>query len=78
MRAIRAWERTHGKTIDRQRYERDILPASQRFTVPALMAATGLSQHHCWQVRTGRKRLHAMLWDGVMAIAVEGGEREGV
>ncbi len=62
----RAWEREHGKVADQERYESEILPAIQRLTVPALMAITGLSQHRCWQVRTGRKRAHAMHWEGVV------------
>jgi hypothetical protein len=29
MLAVRAWEREHGALIDRERYEREILPAIQ-------------------------------------------------
>jgi hypothetical protein len=64
--AIRAGEREHGKVVDRERYELEILPAIQRMTVPTLMAVTGLSQHHLWQVRTARKRLHPMHWGTVL------------
>jgi hypothetical protein len=69
MRAIRGWEREHGKTFDAERYETEILPAIQALTVPALMAKTGLSQHYCWQVRSGRKRLHSMHWETVRGTA---------
>lgn len=48
MRAIRAWERQHGKVVDPARNEAAILPAIRRLTVPELMAATGLTQHYCW------------------------------
>jgi hypothetical protein len=65
MRAIRAWERDHGKDFDAERYAAEIVPLLQTLTVPALMAKTGLSQHYCWQVRSGRKRLHPMHWDGI-------------
>ncbi len=65
MAAIRAWEREHGKVSDSARYESEILPAIQTLTVPELMAKTGLSQHYCWQVRSGRKCLHAMHWDSL-------------
>ena len=68
MLAIRAWEREHGKVIDRQKYETEILPSIRNLSIPALMAATALSQHYCWQVRTGRKRLHPMHWDAVMRL----------
>ena len=51
----------------REKYERDILPAIKRLTVPNLMAATGLSQHYCWQVRSERKRLHPMHWGRVVS-----------
>ena len=66
--AIRAWEREHGRVVDRARYEEVILPAIQGLAVPALMALTGLSHHHCWQVRSGRRRLHAMHWGAVTAM----------
>ena len=66
--SIRAWEREHGKVKDQERYEREILPAIQELTVPTLMAITGLSQHYCWRVRTGRKSLHPMHWDAVMRL----------
>jgi hypothetical protein len=66
MQAIRAWEVEHGKVIDRQKYQGEILPAIQALTVPALMALTGLSQHCCWQVRSERKNLHPMHWDAVL------------
>jgi RNA polymerase sigma factor (sigma-70 family) len=35
-------------------------------TGPALMAATGLTQRYCWQVRAGRKLHHPMHWDAVL------------
>jgi hypothetical protein len=66
MRAIRAWEREHGKGFDTERYASEIVPTIQALTVPALMAKTGLSQHYCWQVRAGRKRLHPMHWDAIV------------
>lgn len=40
-------------------------------TVPDLVALTGLSQHYCWQVRAGGKRLHPMHWQGVLDAANE-------
>jgi hypothetical protein len=66
MLAIRSWEREQGRVVDRQRYEKQVFPAIQQMTVPALTALTGLSQHHLWQVRTGWRRLHAMHWDAVL------------
>jgi hypothetical protein len=66
MRVIRGWERRNGKNMDRARYERDILPVIEKMTVAALVAATGLSQHYCWQVRSGRKRLHPLHWESVL------------
>jgi CRISPR-associated endonuclease Cas1 len=78
MLAIRSWEREHGKVIDSQRYEAVILPSIRTLTVPALMAATSLSQHYCWQVRTGRKRLHPMHWDAVRAMADRGQRSDGL
>lgn len=66
MRGIRAWEREHGKGVDRERYEVEVLPAISALSVPALRAATGLSQHYCWRVRQGSKRLHPMHWNAVL------------
>jgi CRISPR-associated endonuclease Cas1 len=60
--AIRAWEREHGPT-DPDIYRRDILPAIQAMTVPALVRVTGLSRYYCWEVREGRKMLHARFWE---------------
>jgi CRISPR-associated endonuclease Cas1 len=68
MSAIRAWEREHGTAVDRVKYEAEIVPALKALTVPAIMAVTGLSQHYCWQVRTGRKRLHPMHWVAVLKL----------
>lgn len=59
--AIRAWEREHGPT-DPASYRRDILPAIQAMTVPVLVRLTGLSRYYCWEVRAGRKMLHARFW----------------
>ena len=66
MLVIRGWERKNGKFIDRARYERDILPVIEEMTVAALVSATGLSQHYCWQVRSSRKRLHPLHWKSVL------------
>ena len=66
MSAIRAWEREHGRGIDQERYASEVMPIVRDMTVPALMSASGLSQHYCWQARAGRKRLHPMHWDGVL------------
>jgi hypothetical protein len=60
-----AWEREHGKGFDVVRYEAEIMPAIGALTVPALVAKTGLSTHYCWQVRSGRKRMHPMNWAAV-------------
>jgi hypothetical protein len=72
MRAIRSWEREHGKGFDAERYANEIVPAIQASTVPALMATTGLSQHYCWQVKAARKRLHPMHWDRIAEGRKEG------
>lgn len=69
MLVVRAWERGHGKVIDREKYEAVIPPAIRRLTVPALMAATSLTQHYCWQVRAGRERLHPMHCTAVRLLA---------
>jgi hypothetical protein len=47
MRAIRAWEREHGKGFDEKRYQGEVVPAITLLTVDALRARTGLSRHYC-------------------------------
>ncbi len=64
-KARRAWEREHGREVDAQRYEREILPRIRAMTVPALVGATGLSSYYCWEIRSGRKRLHERHWDAL-------------
>jgi CRISPR-associated protein Cas1 len=59
--AARAWEREHGKP-DPNVYNDSIYPVLREMSVPRLMQLTGLSQYHCWQVRAGRRRLHARFW----------------
>ncbi len=63
--AIRAWEREHGRFHDPETYASEILPRIRRMTVPALPNLTGLSRYYCWEVRKGRKMLHARFWEAV-------------
>jgi hypothetical protein len=63
--AIRAWEREHGRFHDPETYASDILPQIQTMTVPALVNLTGLSRYYCWEVRKGRKMLHARFWEEI-------------
>jgi hypothetical protein len=66
MLAVRAWERLNGKVHDWDRYEVEVIPVVEAMTVPELVHVTGLSRHYCWQVRSGKKRLHPMHWSRVM------------
>lgn len=69
MLAIRAWERINGRSHDWDRYRTEIVPLLTSMTVPELMDVTGLSQHFCWQVRAGKKRLHPMHWARIVGFA---------
>ena len=71
MLAVRAWERLNGKAHDWNLYETDIVPVLSVLTVPELVSLTGLSRHYCWQVRAGKKRLHPMHWERVLAFDVD-------
>lgn len=73
MLAVRAWEWLHGKTHDWNRYEAAVVPVLSASTVPELVSLTGLSSHHCWQVRAGKKRLHPMHWAAVLDVAWDRG-----
>lgn len=65
-KAVRAWERERGTSVDVARYERVVLPSIRALTVPQLAKATGLSKSYCWKVRNGDKRLHPRHWDGIV------------
>lgn len=67
MLQIREWERLHGNDHDWERYEAEVIPIVQSLTPSGLARITGLSSHHCWQVRTRRKRLHPMHWEKLLA-----------
>jgi len=63
--AARAWEREHGRPADPTAYEREILPKIQAMSVRRLVTLTGLSEYYLWQVRKGKKRLHARFWGAI-------------
>jgi hypothetical protein len=45
MLANRAWEREHGRALDSEKYENDILPRMQTMSVSALSRLTGISEY---------------------------------
>jgi hypothetical protein len=65
MLELRDWERVHGKP-DWGRYESEVMPLIEAGTPAGLARMTGLSTHHCWQVRKGLKRLHPMHWSKIL------------
>jgi len=74
MLAVRAWERLNGKVHDWNRYEAEVILVIKVMTVPELVHVTGLSRHYCWMVREGKKRLHPMHWDRVIAFDTNPGQ----
>jgi hypothetical protein len=52
-------------------YERDVMPVIVTLTAYDLARVTGLSSNHCWQVRTGGKKLHPMHWQKLVSFAMK-------
>jgi hypothetical protein len=44
-------------------FEAEILPGLRYRSIPDLMAATGLSEHHCSLIRLGKTVPHARHWE---------------
>jgi CRISPR-associated endonuclease Cas1 len=61
-RAILEWT---GEKPERAVFTGEILPGLRRIPVPALAAATGLSEHYCSQVRLGKRVPHPRHWQAL-------------
>jgi CRISPR-associated endonuclease Cas1 len=61
-----AWNREHRDTADPEGFRREILPSLLDVPLRRLMAATGLSNAYCSQIRRGLVTPHPRHWEGLL------------
>jgi hypothetical protein len=64
--AVRAWK---GERPDPETFRSEIQPGLRRKPIGELVAATGLSEHHCSLIRLGKKAPHARHWEALRELS---------
>jgi CRISPR-associated endonuclease Cas1 len=70
--ARREWERRNGRTVDLERYRRDIAPIVVQLGPTELRRLTGYSYGHCLDIVRGERVLHPLHWDTLTRATIAG------